>query len=369
VDIELREGESTIDAVIRSLQHRLDRDWDLFNEPMGEVHLARLSPTKHMIVNITHHAAADASTAANFGFNIGRKYFEAFGGGNTDKWSKNGALSTARKRRIIAKERSFKDVLLEAKDAFAPFFQVSQLPAGSGSDSDPRQFQIKRLLNREETEAILGKQGGQLVDKLVCASNLAIDQWNARRNKKPGVMRTSVTVNMKGRFTWFDKPNNSGLIEFETRPEQRTDRPKLTRFIKRSRISQFRRQMDLRFFINVARMNDTFRILPFRIRRRLVHFVMERRQYSIGVTMLGLLNPEINGDRRTGASVVGKCGDIVMREVHGFGYKLLSNTHLVIIAYTYGEYMNLIMATSACHFTREEAEEFLDLVIANVERG
>jgi hypothetical protein len=159
------------------------------------------------------------------------------------------------------------------------------------------------------------------------------------------------------------------LIEFTSNPEDRVDQERLTKAITRSRIRQFRKQLDLRFFINVARMNNAFRILPFRLRRKLVHFIMERRQYSVGVTVLGVLNPELKNGRPTGDSITASCGDVEITEIHGLGYKLLSSTRLVIIAYRYGEFLNIIMATSACHFTREEAEDFLDLVIANLSHG
>jgi hypothetical protein len=366
LDFEPQEGETIIDTCLRTLKHRLDRDWDLFNEPLGEAHVGRVSDELHILVTIVHHSAADAATAANFGFDIIRKYGEIVGEGNANLWSDKGSISTSRKRLTKEKKRTIKDTVIEAKDAVAPFFHSSQLPVGSRSSKSLDQLHIKRLLNKEITEEIMSDKRVPLVDKLVCASNTTIDQWNIKRNIKPGVLRTSVTVNMKGRYSWFDKPNNSGLIIFETKPEDRTDPGAFSKIIARSRINQFRNQMDLRFFINVDKMNNTFRIFPYKVRRRIVHFMMERHQYSIGVTMLGLLNPELRDGRHTGKSIKGACGDLVLNEITGTGYKLLSNTHLLIIAYLYGDFLNVILVCSASHFTRQEAEEFLDMVVRNI---
>lgn len=366
-DVTMEQHETEIDAVLRILSPRLDRDWDLFNECLGEVHMGRVSEERHLMVTVVHHAAADASIAANFGFAIGKKYCEIIGEGNSELWPDAGSLSTSRKRAAKLKERTFKDTIAEAKDAFVPFFEKSQLPIGRGSKRDTRQFHVKRLFSEEDTKRIMEYKRIGLVDRLVYASNLAIDKWNQERNVKPSILRTSLTVNMQGRYSWFDKPNNSGVITFEADPWDRRDPAEFLKKVSRSRIRQFRNHMDLRFFINVRKMNDTFRILPFRLRKNIVNFVMERHQYSIGVTMLGTMNPEIRNGRPTGDSIRAILGELHVSEIHGIGYKLLSKTHLVIIAYVYDKNLNIVMATDACHFTRQEAEEFLDLVIANMD--
>ncbi len=368
-DVTLEGGETEIDAVLRILSPRLDRDWDLFNECLGEVHMGRVFEERHLMVTVAHHAAADAAIATNFGFAIGKKYCEIIGEGNSELWPNAGSLSTSRKRAAKLKERTFKDTIAEAKDAFAPFFEKSQLPVGQGLESDTGQFHVKRLFSEEDTNRIMDYKRIGLVDRLVYASNLAIDQWNQNRNIEPATLRTSLTVNMQGRYSWFDKPNNSGVITFEANADDRRDPDEFMKKISRSRIRQFRNHMDLRFFINVRKMNDTFRILPFRLRRKIVNFIMERRQYSIGVTMLGTMNPEIRNGRPTSASIRAILGELYVSEIHGIGYKLLSKTHLVLIAYVYHKNLNIVMATDACHFTRQEAEEFLDLVIDNLEIG
>jgi hypothetical protein len=92
---------------------------------------------------------------------------------------------------------------------------------------------------------------------------------------------------------------------------------------------------------------------------------MQRHQFSIGTTLLGVILPEFKKGRPTGRSIV-EYGDITLTEIHGIAYKLLSRTHLVLVVYLYHDRLNLILDATACHFTREEAEEFMDFIMANI---
>jgi hypothetical protein len=96
---------------------------------------------------------------------------------------------------------------------------------------------------------------------------------------------------------------------------------------------------------------------------------MQRHQFSIGVTLLGAIWPEFKHGRPTGASAFTQTGGLEVKEVHGVAYKMVSNTHLLLIIYTYRNRLNLILAAEGCHFTRAEAEEFMDLIMNNLLEG
>ena len=75
-----------------------------------------------------------------------------------------------------------------------------------------------------------------LVDLLTACSNLAVDQWNEKRNVKQGLVTTSMTVNTRGRFAGYDQPNNSSVIFFRSSPEERADIKKFSRSLALTRI-------------------------------------------------------------------------------------------------------------------------------------
>jgi hypothetical protein len=81
-------------------------------------------------------------------------------------------------------------------------------------------------LSVQEAERILRlctEKGISLVDISVAGINRAIDEWNGARDVTPGILTTSISVNMKGRFQGFKKANNSAVMVFKSRPEERRD--------------------------------------------------------------------------------------------------------------------------------------------------
>jgi hypothetical protein len=78
------------------------------------------------------------------------------------------------------------------------------------------------------------------------------------------------------------------------------------------------------------------------------------------VTMLGVVWPLREGDRAFGESFPTEVGDVLITEVHGIGYKLLSSTPIVFIVYVFRQQLNVVMAAAGSLFTYEEAERFMD---------
>ena len=354
-----------LDTYLELFQQDLDRDWDLFEELPGEFHFIPLADDLFLGGVIIHHAAADAATASEVGKQILLAYSENLSGEKSPESDSIPAFSTSGKRKAAKKKQTWNDFIYQAKHSLIPLFRRHVLPAGSGISADRGQHQVKRVFTEEESSRIMQgslKKRVSLIDLLVVCANLAIDRWNDDRSTPTGMLTTSMTVNMKGRFRGLDTPNSSGLLYFESRPQERSNTAEFARKISMARIKQFRKHMDGHFYENVTKMNTLLRPLPFRLKRPMVHRLMQAHQLSVAVTLLGVIWPEIKQGKPTGDSSVKSFRDLTVREVHGLGYKLLSKTHVLLIVYIFRRRLNLVLAASASHFTRREADEFLDLV-------
>ncbi len=359
-------SEDILSAWLQLMAPSLDKEWDLFNEPPARVEITRISQNHHVFSPILHHAGADAGTAIEFGRSFLGHYHELMTG-EKPMWGRDSpAVSTGRKRMVEARDVGIKEFIRNTRVALTPLFRRPLLPIGTGAKVDSRQWHVKRRLSPELTASVAkasAKLRASVVDLLVCVSNRAIDQWNAERDVPPGIITTSVTVNMRGRFKGMESPNNSAVMTLKSTPEERKNQDRYARNVSLERIKQFRRHMDFRYFENVTKLTDSVRVFPFGIRRRIVHALSKRHQYSIGVTFLGIIWPEVENGRVTGNTAFSRTADVDITAIHGIGYKLLSDTHLLLIAYIYKHELNLVLAASGCLFTKPEAEQFMDLVV------
>ncbi|MBI4965640.1 MAG: hypothetical protein HY913_20350 [Desulfomonile tiedjei] len=367
-ELQVEGTSSVLSSLMDHLAPRLDAHWDLFNKPALKYHIVRVAEDHHVIAQVAHHVVADGGTAAE----VGKKMFERYDKimkGSKPEWAcQPHAMSTLQKRMVQVKKPSFKQVLSNVRDTLGHFMDKTTLPAGSGSLQDARQHHVKRKLSIAQTEAITKPSSGRgsLVDHLVVGTNIAIDRWNEHFNKTPGILTTSMTVNMKGRFRTFNTVNNSGLIFFRSQPEERKSPAAFAKSVALSRIKQFRRQMDFKFYQDISRMNAVLRPFPFAARSKIVNFIMNQHQFSMAITLLGVIWPETKNGKPTANTCFTHSGDFTLSEVHGVGYKLLSNTHLLLIVYVFRNQLNFLLHASACLFTRQEAEAFMDLVMENL---
>jgi len=273
---------------------------------------------------------------------------------------------------VQVREPSFREVLSNVRESIGHFVEKPTLPLGRGKPDDLRQHHVKRKLSIEETERmskLSAQRGVSLVDLLVACTNTAIDQWNDAFGKAPGVITTSMSVNMKGRFRAINALNNSGLIFFRSPPQERKDPTVFAKSLALSRIKQFRRQMDFKFYQDISRLNTVLRPFPFSARSKIVNFIMNKHQFSMAITLLGVIWPETRNGKPTANTCFSRSGDFTIPQIHGVGYKLLSNTHLLLIVYVFRNELNFILHASACLFTREEAKAFMDLIMENLSAG
>jgi len=120
---------------------------------------------------------------------------------------------------------------------------------------------------------------------------------------------------------------------------------------------------------NIETMVNALRVFPFRIRRRIVHFLVNTHRYSAGITQVGIVWPKTRNGKPTADTNVTKAADLTVAEVHGIAYKLHSSTHVLLVTYGFRNRLHLVLACSGSLFTRAEAQSFMDLIMDNVLSG
>ncbi|MCX5872591.1 MAG: hypothetical protein NTY51_05045 [Deltaproteobacteria bacterium] len=366
---EFDASEQVLDQILRLLSPRIDRNWDLFSESPAEFHLIKISSERYVEGWLMHHVAGDAATGTDVGQETLAQYHEVFYGSKPEWAGEYHSISGSKKRRVTVKKLTFRNMVEDVKQTFQNLFKRSCLPVGSGSETDKSQRHIKRILTEEQTEFLFkatSEQGVSFVDRLVVSANEVIDEWNHKRGLSPGLLTTSMTVNMRGRFSDVNSVNSSSLIFFKSLPSDRKDIRAFTKKVVLARIRHFRNQTDHKFSNNIKMMIDSFRIFPFRIRRQIISFLINRHQFSIGITMLGIFWPEMKNGRPTGESVLTRVGDLEVTEVFGVAHRMLSKTRTILLLYTFRNRLNLVLTFSAVDFTREESEQFMDLLLKNL---
>lgn len=356
-----------IDSLLGCLEPAIERDRNLFEELPGEFHIVRRSTDHHVVVPLIHHVAADAAEASEFGRRVALRYRELVTGERLELRHRARALSTDMKNMTSRKRPTVRDALASLRRSVAAWARRPVLPAGSGDPGDTREYHIKRLFSVEETKRILEWTAGadvRLSDLMVVCGNISIDRWNELRNVRPGIVTTAMTVNMKGRYRGLKEPNSTSVVFFKSVAEDRQEPTENIRTVAAARTRHFTRQLDLRLSGNLAKMLDLVRRLPFKARRRVVHHLVNNQQFSMTVTMLGVVWPAHGPDRERGASFPTRIGDALISEVHGIGYKLLSSTPIVFIVYIFRHRLNIVMAAAGSLFSREEAERFADTFLA-----
>lgn len=360
------EGTPLLDNLLAHLRPRLDRDWNLFEEVPFDIQVVRIAADHHILVTSFHHVASDAATAAESGKEFFAHYHQIKTGKMPEWASEAHAISSSAKRKAQVRPSTWRDALIGARQTLVHLFDKPVLPAGGGSPKDLREHQIKRVLSEEETVRIgmrATRHAVSPIDLFTACGEIAVDRWNEARNIPPGLLTCSMTVNARGRFSSSDQPNNSSVIFFRSTPEERKNLARFCRTLAVTRISHFRKQLDIKYMRDVQRMINSLRLLPFRLRRKIVHQVVNRHQFSIAVTMLGVLWPKTRNGKPSSETAFTRSADISLREVHGIGYKLLSSNHVLLIVYAFKNRLNLVLASSASRFTRQEAEAFMDLLV------
>lgn len=357
---------SSLDILLNYLETSLERSRNLFTEPPCEFHLVKLAPDHHILAALISHVAGDAIRFAEISKEAMINYHEIVTGDKAASSLCALGASTVRKRVIRKSKTTWRDYWRTFRYAMIPYGVRCGLPTGSGFTNDRREHHVKQLLSVEDSERIVAKSlktRVSAVDYLLAVVTTAIDHWNKSRGIGAGTVTAALTVNMQGRFEDMDSPNNDSVLYFRLKPEQRDVPGVLARFILLARISLFRRQMDRKYSKAIAKLNNFFRVLPFGPRQRVFVQILQRHQTSFALGFLGSIWPAADGRKSTTDSCLTSAGGVSITEVHGIAYKLVSRTPLYLSAYFFRKRLNLILSAAARHFSRDEAQEFLDLVV------
>ncbi len=369
---EFDPGEPMLDQILGLLKYRLDREWDLFHEPVAEFHLISISHERHIAGWLMHHVAGDAATGTDVGQETLAQYHEIHYKTKPDWGSEYFSISGSKKRRVNPKKLTLRNYLEDVRQTLENLFKKAVLPVGSGSDRDGSQHHVKRILSEEETALLYetsNNHGVSFVDRIVTTSNETIDKWNMKRGLTPGLLTTSMSVNMRGRFSGVDLMNSSSLIFYKSSPDDRRNSRSFSRKIALSRIRHFRNQTDLKLSQNIKMMTDAFRFLPFNLRKRVISYLTNRHQFSIAITVLGAVWPKIQNGKPTREPAFTKIGDLETVEIFGVPHRMLSKTGMLLVLYLFRSRLNFVLTCSGGLFTREETEQFMDLFLKGLKES
>lgn len=364
-------SDSAMERVLSVLTPRLERYWDLLVEVSSEFHCIQVSQERFLFGWIIHHAAGDAALASDVGQETLFRYYEITHGKKLDSATLSVSLSGSQKKPVNQKKLVLSDHIREIRQTARNLFFKPKFPIGSGGKTSQGQNHSKTIFSEQASSDLLKKlrsKGISLIDALVASTNLAVDEWNSARNEEPGLLTTSVSVNMRGRFQNVDHGNSSSLIFFESRPEERIDIQRFVKSIAIKRIHHFRKQVDLKLANNIKRMIDTARIFPYRIRRRIISLITGQHEFSAAVTWLGVIWPKTEGGKLTSDSALTTVGDLTVEEVIGVPYKMLSKTKTLLVVYIFRNRLNFVHSASSSLFTKRENEMFLDTILNHLKR-
>jgi len=362
---ELNTPGSRFDALIERVEQTLKRERNLFQEPACEFHWLSFGENHHILACILAHRAADAITLAEIVKVFMSNYHELVTGEKSTFSGHPSAASTAYKRAIGKKKTLLRDYWDTLGQAVIPYKRCA-VPQGNGCPGQLGEHYVKRLLSEDKTNSIVmecAKTRVPFVDYLMAGMALAIDGWNDARNDQSSMLSAALTVNMQGRFSGADGPNNDSVLYFQFNRDQRSGLKKLARHIYRSRIRLFRDQMDIKYFKGMTKLNNLLGLLPFRQREKAYLEILERHQTSFALGFMGVLWPESNGRRISGDSYLTSAGRLNIVEAHAVAYRIVSRTPLYLAVYFFRKKLNLMLSAAAWKFTNEEAEAFMDLVI------
>ncbi len=361
-----QQQEDSTDKILATISDRLERDWDLTQEVSSEFHCIKVLEQHFLIGWVLHHAAGDAAFASDIGQETILTYHEITRGQGHDREREYLSISGSLKRPAKIRKTGLRDHVKDLKQTVHNLFVRPSIPVGSGCAHDTGQNHAKRILSESESTELQGhlrSRGLSLVDTLVAASTYAIDNWNSHRNVNPGLITTSVSVNMRGRFQDIDPGNSSSLIFFESLPSDRVDRHRFLRSIAIRRIHHFRNHIDLNLVKNIKKMVDAIRIFPYRVRRRIVGFITDQHEFSTAVTLLGVIWPKSHHGKLNSDSSFTEIGELSVNEILGLPYKMLSRTKTLLVVYIFRKRLNFILSTSSCILSKQENEAYLDLIL------
>jgi Condensation domain len=364
-------GQSSFDRAIAYLSPRLDREWNLNDEPPAELHVLRLEEDRHILALAVHHVVGDVAMAfASLRDILGQ--YHAITKGDTPEWLGSPyVLSSSSKKQTAETGNIWQDDVSGAKRERSFRKKTPVRPSGSGTRKDRGENYAKRELSEDETDRIISfvtQHGFRMVDHLLAGANISLDQWNDDRNVAPGTVTSAVTVNMRQRFGGASARNFTSIIFFRTKPSDRDSYLELARFMAAKREASLRGQWDRRLHRSLSRGAAFLSFFPLWVKRKVASVVMARGTYSLNLGYLGVIWPRVVDGEIVDGSCLVKAGDLDIVETLGAGHKLAGRAHLNLIGYIFRRKLNLILFTEATVLNTRENASLLDLIAHNVRK-
>ncbi|MBI4966286.1 MAG: hypothetical protein HY913_23610 [Desulfomonile tiedjei] len=362
--------QAGLNLLMFHLAPRLDRNWDLWKEPPIEIHVLRAANEHFVMAFLIHHVVADAAMALRIITEILVRYHKIVKGETPTCLSIPHVFSTSRKRREpVTRKFGWKDFWSQLRRDLANRKQKPQQPHGTGNKKDPSEWHVKRVLSLEGTDRVMGsfaQNDARFVDHLIACANMSLDKWNADRNISPGLITTAVTVNMRERFGGTSEKNYSSVIFFRSNPGDRESHTTFVRQLAQARHRQLSRRVDLTVRKSISRAARFLAVFPLWIRRRIAHKFMQHQRYSFSIGFLGVVWPEFKEGTLGEDSCLVKLGDANIIDVHGTGYKIAGNASVNVYAYIYRRRLHLVLTSSAALLTRQECEDFMEVLVRSI---
>lgn len=141
-------GQSSFDRAIAYLSPRLDREWNLNDEPPAELHVLRLEEDHHILALAVHHVVGDVAMAfASLRDILGQ--YHAITKGDTPEWLGSPyVLSSSSKKQTAETGNIWQDDVSGAKRERSFRKKTPVRPSGSGTRKDRGELCEARAFRR-----------------------------------------------------------------------------------------------------------------------------------------------------------------------------------------------------------------------------
>lgn len=372
-------------VIRKCVEPTLEEDWDPFDRVLTEFRLIRIHNELHVLIVVLNHVIADPWTLASFGRELAQNYAAATLRSKPG-WSaqshatsalKSARLNYYRARReqsqtnnAVPATRAVSGVLRLALGIIRTFLTVRPGGAtGNRGEDGSIDSQARRQLSPEETARLSGVSsmlGVSLTDRLIWASNLAVDKWNAMQERSPHTIHTCVTVQMRGRQRSSTVSSNVSALLLKSEPEERSDRKGFLISIARRRARKLRDSEDCALRSLATAAYHALRVLPPRIAAKFMRVLAQKRVFSVCISDIGIVWPEMQGAKFTGDSYLSQAGGLEVVEMHGFAQGMAVFSDMLLVTYIFRNRLNVVLNTNPEVYTRHQTETLADLIVDNL---
>ncbi len=378
-------GDPPAEVIRKCLKPILEKDWDPFNRVPAEFQLIRVQEELHLLIVVFNHAIADPWTLAGFGREFAQYYAAAVLRSDPAWSSQSHATSTLKNVRLnyyrsfreqrrtnnaVAAARTVSGEFRLALGIVRTFFTARPgVAAGNCGKHDSIDSQARRWFTPEETEKLTkvsSMLGVSLTDRLVCAGNLAIDEWNAMQDRKPQSINTCITVLMRGRQRRSTVSSDISVVVLNSEPEERSDREDFLVSVARKRAGKLRNKEDGIMRAIAAGVYHGLRVVPPRIAARFMRVFARRRLFSICISNVGIIWPELCGSKFTGNSYLSETGGLEIVDMHSFAQGMAVLSNMFLVTHIFRNRLNLVLNTNSEVYSKQETETLADLIVDNL---